>query len=97
MEYTPFDTDLTIHINSVFANLAQMGVCPNENGFAITDSSDTWSSFTEDDLLISNVKSYVYLKVKLLFDPPISSSVLEAINNQIKELEYRLYTQRGGY
>lgn len=98
IDYNPFDMDIIIHINSVFATLAQMGVTPKEQeGFSIEDSSITWSSFTDDDILLNNVKSYVYLKVKLLFDPPVNSTVMESINRQINELEYRLYTQKGGY
>lgn len=97
VEYTAFDADIQIHINTVFANLAQMGVCPNTNGFQIEDASTEWSEFTEDDTLINNVKSYVYLKVRLIFDPPANSTLVASIENQIKELEYRLYTQKGGY
>lgn len=95
--YDAFDNDIIMHINSVFANLAQMGICPDENGFAIADNSTEWSEFTNDDKLINNVKSYMYLKVRLLFDPPTISSLLESINRQINEFEYRLYTQKGGY
>ena len=95
-EYNPFDTEIIIHINSVFASLSQMGVGPTE-GFMIEDSSTIWSEFIGDDKLINNVKSYMYLKVKLLFDPPTNSALIESINNQIRELEYRLYIQKGGY
>lgn len=95
--YTAFDTDIITHINTVFANLAQMGVCPNEQGFQIEDSSTEWSEFTDDDTLINNVKTYVYLKVRLIFDPPANGTIIESINRQISELEYRLYTQKGGY
>lgn len=97
MCYTAFDTDIITHINTVFANLAQMGVCPSEKGFQIEDSSTEWSEFTDDDMLINNVKTYVYLKVRLIFDPPANSTIIESINRQISELEYRLYTQKGGY
>jgi hypothetical protein len=96
-EYEPFDEDIKIHINSVFATLAQIGVCPNEDGFQIEGPDDKWSDFTNDDKLINNVRSYMYLKVKLLFDPPANSVLVDSIERQIKELEYRLYTQRGGY
>ena len=92
----PFDADIIMHINSVFMILSQMGVGP-EDGFEISDSSTTWSEYTEDDKMLNSVKSYVYLKVRLMFDPPMTSSHIEAINNQIRELEYRLYTQKGGY
>ena len=96
-EFTPFDQDIIIHINSVFSTLAQMGICPNTDGFEISDSSTKWSDFTQNNKLINGVKSYIYLKVRLMFDPPASSAVMVSFNNQIKELEYRLYTERGGY
>lgn len=88
-EYGQFDQDIIIHINSAFMILTQMGVGP-EDGFTISDSKTTWSEFTNDDKKIEAVKSYVYMKVKLLFDPPASSSVMEAINRSISELEWRL-------
>ena len=88
-EYKQFDQDIIIHINSVFMILTQMGVGP-EDGFTISDSKTTWSEFTNDDKKIEAVKSYVYMKVKLLFDPPDRSSVIEAINRSISELEWRL-------
>lgn len=88
-EYEHFDQDIIMHINSVFMILTQMGVGP-EDGFTISDSKTTWSEFTNDDKKIEAVKSYVYMKVKLLFDPPASSSVMEAINRSISELEWRL-------
>lgn len=101
LDYNPFDVDIIIHINSVFANLAQMGVYAHgdeeQAGFEIKDSSTTWDEFTNDNKLKNNLKTYVYLKVKVLFDPPASSTISESFNNQIKELEYRLYTQEGGY
>lgn len=88
-EYEHFDQDIIIHINSVFMILTQMGVGP-EDGFTIKDSTATWKDFTNDDKKIEAVKSYIYMKVKLLFDPPASSSVMEAINRSISELEWRL-------
>ena len=98
-EYNCFDQDIIIHINSVFASLHQMGVY-NKNldkCFEITDNSATWSDFLEDDNTINFIKTYVYLKVKLAFDPPANSVVQASYENQIKELEVRLYTRRGGY
>ena len=87
-EYTNFDTDIIMHINSVFFILTQLGVGPS-NGFTIKDKNDIWSDFTTaSDLEL--VKSYVYLKVRLLFDPPSSSSVSESINRLISEFEWRL-------
>lgn len=92
-EYTAFDTDLIIHINSVLMILRQMGVGPEE-GFSISDATATWSEFCKNKADIEAVKSYVALKVKLLFDPPQSSSTMEATKNMISELEWRLYVER---
>lgn len=89
-EYEHFDPDLIMHINSVLMILTQMGVGPSE-GFSIEDSTSTWTDFVSDTNKLEAVKSYVHLKVKLLFDPPLSSSVVEAINRMITELEWRLY------
>lgn len=88
-EYDHFDTDLIIHINSVFSVLTQLGVGP-EKGFSISDDAAVWSDFISDEYRLELVKSYVYLKVKLLFDPPLTASVLESINRQIGEFEWRL-------
>ena len=88
-EYTQFDDDIIMHINTVFLNLTQLGVGPAE-GFLIEDDTADWEDFIEDDVQLQAVKSYVYLKVKLLFDPPLSSSVIESMNRMIAELEWRL-------
>lgn len=89
--YKHFDPDLIIHINSVFSILTQMGVGP-ANGFSITGDGEKWSDFIPDKSNnFSLVKSYVHLKVKLLFDPPLSSAVIESINRQISEFEWRLF------
>lgn len=88
-EYTQFDSDIIMHINTVFLNLTQLGVGPAE-GFLIEDDSATWDDFIGDSNRLQAVKTYVYLKVKLLFDPPLSSSVTESINRIISELEWRL-------
>lgn len=88
-EYTHFDADIIIHINSVFMILNQLGVGPKE-GFSISSDVETWDEFTNDNLTIESVKSYMYLKVGLLFDPPPSSNVLEARNRLVSELEWRL-------
>lgn len=89
-DYEHFDADITMHINSVFMVLSQLGVGP-ENGFSISDKYKTWSEFiATDDPRFEAVKSYMYLKVKLLFDPPLSSIVVEAMNRQISEFEWRL-------
>ena len=88
-EYEHFDKDLIMHINSVFLNLTQLGVGPEE-GFYIEDASSHWSEFIEESAQLQAVKSYMYLKVKLLFDPPLSSAVLESMNRMIAEFEWRL-------
>lgn len=89
-DYTHFDDDIIIHINSVFMILTQMGVGPAE-GFYIEDKSALWEDFMTDDANLQSVKSYMYLKVKLLFDPSASSAVTESMNRLISELEWRLY------
>lgn len=89
--YTHFDADIIMHINSVFSILTQMGVGPS-NGFSISGKDDTWSAFiTDKPNIFSLVKSYVYMKVRLLFDPPLSSAAIESINRQISEFEWRLF------
>ena len=86
-----FDPDIIMHINSVLTILNQIGVGPEE-GFLITGASETWSDYIKNDpKKFSLVKSYVYLKVRLLFDPPQSSAVISSINEQIKEFEWRLF------
>lgn len=88
-EYEHFDPDIIMHINSVFMILNQLGVGPSEV-FAIEDETSTWSEFATDTTNINAVKSYMYLKVKLLFDPPLSGSVTESINRMVNEFEWRL-------
>lgn len=88
-EYTAFDQDVIIHINSVFMILTQLGVGPS-TGFSITDEDDTWDDYASDQTKIELVKSYIYLKVKLIFDPPTSSAAIDSINRQISEFEWRL-------
>ena len=88
-EYTQFDSDIIMHINTVFLNLTQLGVGPSE-GFLIEDDTAIWEDFIGDSSQLQAVKTYMYLKVKLLFDPPLSSSVTESMNRMIAELEWRL-------
>lgn len=88
-ECTDFDTDIIIHINTAFLNLKQIGVGPSE-GFRITDADTTWEEYTQDSEKFDAVKTYIYLKVKLIFDPPLNSSILEANKQTISELEWRL-------
>lgn len=93
-DYTVFDSDIILHINSVFMILNQLGVGPSE-GFRIEDDSAVWSEYIADNDNLDAVKSYVHLKVKLLFDPPLSSSVMNAMNQNINELEWRLNVGTG--
>ena len=88
-EYTQFDTDIIFHINTVFMALQQMGIGPKD-GFSITDENDLWTDFMEDSILLNSVKTYMYLRVKLLFDPPLTSSTVDSFNKLISELEFRM-------
>lgn len=91
-EYDNFDVDIIIHINSVFSVLAQLGVGPSE-GFSIDDSSSTWADFIpSEDKRLNMVKSYMYAKVRLMFDPP-SGSHKDALENVCNEMEFRLNVQ----
>ena len=88
-DYEHFDADIIMHINSVFMILTQLGVGPAE-GFTIMDEDATWNDFIQDNKKIQSVKSYIYLKVRLLFDPPLSSAVIDSMTRLINELEWRL-------
>lgn len=91
-EYTPFDQDLIIHINSALNALTQIGVGP-VTGFFITDSSSEWVDFIGDNPMLEQVKMYVYLKVKQVFDNDMSGSFSSAVDERIKELEWRISVQ----
>lgn len=84
-----FDTDIIIHINSCFTTLRQLGVGPKD-GYRIDGSDNIWSEFVTDTQMLDSVKTYIYLKVKMVFDPPLNASLIESFNTQIKELEWRL-------
>lgn len=88
-EYDAFDIDVIIHINSTFAQLAQLGVGPDD-GFEIEDSTTLWPEYLGSNKLINFVKSYMYLKVRMWFDPPSTSYDLTAKQEQVKELEWRM-------
>lgn len=90
-EYRAFDEDLIIHINTVFAVLNQIGIGPRE-GFFIVDESTNWDEYMSD-INQASVRTYVYLKVRLLFDPPGSGILVDSINRMISELEWRLYLE----
>lgn len=91
-EYTQFDQDIIMHINSTFMTLNQLGVGP-EAPVTITNALATWDSEFGDISSIEAIKSYTYLKVKMLFDPPTSSFVMESMNRQASEYEFRLQIQ----
>ena len=88
-EYEHFDQDIIIHINTALMILTQLGVGPSE-GFFIKDKYALWSDFIPDVKTLEAVKSYIYLKVRMLFDPPTSSSLMNAMEQNMKELEWRL-------
>jgi hypothetical protein len=93
-DYTAFDHDVITHINTAFSTLTQLGVGPAA-GFMIEDETAVWSDFiTDNDLQYNSVKTYVYMRVRMLFDPPGTSFVITALNEQIKELEWRLNVHR---
>lgn len=92
-EYTAFDEDILMHINSAFSVLQQLGVGPDE-GIFVEDDGNTWDEITSDLNALHMVRSYIFLKVQLLFDPPNTSFVLDAKQNQIKEMEWRISTVR---
>lgn len=93
-DYDAFDTDVIIHINSVFSTLSQLGIGPIE-GFMIEDDIPTWDDFLiTPNANLSSIKTYVYLRVRLLFDPPATSFAIQAMEKQIQELEWRLNAYR---
>ena len=88
-DYEAFDADVIMHINSAFSTLTQLGVGP-VGGFAIDDATRTWVNFLGDKPEASFVKTYVYLKVRLAFDPPTTGFVITSLEKQITELEWRI-------
>lgn len=90
-EHTQFDPDIIMHVNTVFTILCQLGVGP-EDGFAIEDDTAVWADFVTDKRL-NDVKSYMYLKVRMIFDPPTSGIVMQAQKDVISELEWRMNVQ----
>lgn len=94
-EYNAFDQDIIMHINAVFMTLRQLGVGPIQ-GFRIEDATATWNQFIdpqndpEKQALLSAVKTYIHIKVKLVFDPPLSSAVIKVLEDAANELEWRL-------
>jgi hypothetical protein len=92
-DYAAFDVDVMTHINSAFSTLTQLGIGP-AIGFMIEDDSAVWSDFLASDKQLNSVKTYIALRVRQIFDPPTTSYVISAFNEQIKELEWRLNVHR---
>jgi len=92
-DYTAFDQDIIVHINSAIGTLSQLGIGPAE-GFSISGEGTSWSEFTNDDAILNMCQSYIYLRVKLLFDPPSTSFALDAMKQQIEEFEQRISYHR---
>lgn len=88
-DYDAFDVDIITHINSAFATLTELGIGP-VGGFMIVDETTTWDAYLQYDAKLNAVKSYVYLRVRLLFDPPTTSYLINSLNAQREELEWRL-------
>ena len=88
-DYDVFDQELIMFINSIFNVLTQVGVGPVD-GFAIEDESAEWEDFTDDETTLNMVKTYMHIRVKLIFDPPQTSFVIASLENIQKELEWRL-------
>jgi hypothetical protein len=87
---TAFDVDVTMHINSVLVSLQQLGVGPAE-GFRVSDRTDVWSDYISGGtLLLENVRSYIAIKVRLIFDPPATSFAIDALQRMAQELEFRI-------
>lgn len=94
-DYDVFDLDILMHINTAFSTLSQLGVGP-EDGFVVEDDKTSWSDYLLAEKERNMVKSYVYLRVRLLFDPPETSYLINAFNDQVKELEWRLNVHEEG-
>jgi len=92
---TVFDLDILTHINTVFADLEQLGVGP-VGGFMIEDNVPTWDAFLAGDVRISSVKSYVYFRVRLMFDPPQTGYLVDSMQKQVEKMEWRLNVTREG-
>lgn len=90
IDYDHFDTPIILFINSLFGVLFQLGVGPTDEQFRIVDGTETWSDFMIQPKQLDTVKTYIYLKVKLQFDPPTSSAVLKSFEEMALEYEWRL-------
>lgn len=93
---TSFDTDLILHINSILMVLTQFGIGQVE-GYSITGAENTWDEFIPEGMNLECIKTYVYLRVRLLFDPPDRSNVADSINAMVKEYEWRMLMELEGF
>ena len=99
-EYTPFDTDIIVLINSSLMRLHQLGIGPKD-GFRIANDKQTWSELVGDREDLNSIQEFIFIKTKLIFDPPATSFVIQAYNDRANELEWCLmvekeYTDQGG-
>lgn len=99
LEDTSFDRDIIMYINGVFTKLTQLGIGPSfekprTNGFKISDKTEDWNAFLPPETLLESVKTFMYLSVRLVFDPPTTSYGIAAMKEQIAEHEWRLNVQR---
>jgi hypothetical protein len=92
-DYTAFDLDIITHINASLSTLTQLGI-GSENGFYIEDASDVWTDFIPNGTVLNMVKTYIFLKVRMLFDPPATSFLITAMNEQLREYEWRISALR---
>lgn len=88
VSYDGFNTDLIIHMNSALMYLAQMGIV--SDGTKITDETTTWQDLIGEETKLEGIKSYLYFKARIMFDPPASATILNAYNEEIKQLEWRM-------
>lgn len=95
-DHTEFDVDIIMHINSTFAKLYQMGVGPRDSVFSIEDSEGAWSDFVQARDEIEMVRSFMYIEVRLMFDPP-TASLLSSLQERQKEYEWRLTVAGSNY
>lgn len=92
-DYTAFDADIIMHINSVFTILNDLGIGP-EDGFMIEDAEDTWDMYLGSDVNQNLIRTYMFLRVRLLFDPPATSFHIAAIEKELQEFEWRISVRR---
>lgn len=91
-DYTAFDTDIITNINTSLMRLGQLGVGPS-TGFRITSHKETWDNFIGDRIDLEGIKDFIYMKARIVFDPPSSAAALQALKEEIKELEFCLNVQ----